>query len=101
MKFFVIGDEDTVLGFSLVGISGKTVQSAQEGESLITELVNTGDVGIIMVTERTAELLRGTVDRYMFSEKFPLIVEIPDRAGALPGKKGVMELIREAIGVRI
>ena len=30
MKFFVIGDSDTVLGFSLTGIGGQVVETPEE-----------------------------------------------------------------------
>ena len=33
MEYYVIGDEDTVLGFSLVGLSGSAVSSESEARS--------------------------------------------------------------------
>ena len=59
MEYFVIGDDDTVLGFSV----------------------------------------RETVDHYLFSESFPLVVEIPSPGQAF--KRDLRSLVNQAIGVSI
>jgi vacuolar-type H+-ATPase subunit F/Vma7 len=41
------------------------------------------------------------VDRYLFTEMFPLIVEIPDRKGPLAGKPGIREMVNIAIGIKL
>jgi len=41
------------------------------------------------------------VDSYLFSEQFPLIVEIPDRKGRLEGRPGLREMVNEAIGIKL
>ncbi|MBU1082408.1 MAG: V-type ATP synthase subunit F, partial [Spirochaetes bacterium] len=33
MKYFVIGDEDTVLGFGMVGVDGRAAGSVPEAET--------------------------------------------------------------------
>lgn len=101
MKYFVIGDEDAVLGFSLVGVPGITVTGRHEAEDAFRTAIEDRDVGIILITERTAELIRDRVDRYLFSEQFPLIVEIPDRRGRVEGRPGLREMVNQAIGIRL
>ena len=97
MKYFIIGDEDAVLGFGMVGVSGEVARNAYEAERAFTSAVADKNIGIIIITELAAELIRPIVDRYIFSDNFPLIVEIPDRKADFP-KPGIREPVNEAIG---
>ncbi|HOT58073.1 MAG TPA: V-type ATP synthase subunit F [Spirochaetia bacterium] len=101
MKYFVLGDEDTVLGFGLSGVKGKIVQDSEEASRIFHELLSNGEIGIIIITEKIAAMIRKEVDAFVFSEQFPLIVEIPDRNGHLPGKPGVRELAAKTIGIKL
>lgn len=101
MKYIVIGDEDTVLGFGMVGVSGTVVTTAAEAQKALSEAFNDTDAGIIIITERVANLIKPEVDRFIFTRQFPLIVEIPDRLGPMPGRAGVREMIQNAIGIKI
>ena len=101
MKYFIIGDEDTVLGFGMVGVQGKTARNVEQAEGAFKSALDDTDVGIIIITERIAELIRPLVDRYIFAERFPLIVEIPDREGRITGKLGIREMVNEAIGIKL
>ena len=101
MHYYVIGDEDTVLGFRLVGVDGESASNASEAENAFAHALKRENIGIIVMTERVAETIRPIVDRYTFTEDFPLIVEIPDRTGRLPGRPSLRELVNVAIGVRV
>lgn len=101
MRYFVIGDEDTVLGFQLAGVEGKEVRTPEEAEQAFDAALANHDFGIVIITERVAELIRDRVDRFIFSEAFPLILEIPDRKGKLEGKAGIREMVNRAIGVSV
>ena len=101
MKYFVIGDEDTVLGFGMVGVQGAIVRTPQSAAEAFRKTLEDRDVGIIIITERIAELIRPQVDRYIFSEQFPLIVEIPDREGKLTGRPAIREMVNAAIGIKL
>ena len=99
MQYFVIGDEDTVLGFSLTGLSGQAVHSKDEAVAAWSKAIENKNNAIIIITEDVANLIRETVDRFLFSESFPLVVEIPS-----PGKsssRDLRTLVNEAIGVSI
>ncbi len=99
MEYFVIGDEDTVLGFSLVGVSGMSAKDTDEvKDAWKTALEDKGN-GVIIITRDKADLIRDIVDRYLFSESFPLVVEIP----AKDDERGtdLKELVNQAIGVSI
>ncbi len=101
MKYFMIGDEDAVLGFGMVGVKGKTVNDPAEAEGAFNAALEDNEVGIIIITERIAELIRPLVDRFVFTQTFPLIVEIPDRQGKIAGKPGIREMVNEAIGIKL
>ncbi len=101
MKYSIIGDEDTVLGFAIVGVAGKVARNAEEAQRAFAELLGDKETGIVIVTERVADMMRSTVDRYVFTESFPLIVEIPDRHGSLPDRPGIKEMVNTAIGLKL
>jgi V/A-type H+-transporting ATPase subunit F len=100
MKYFVIGDEDTVLGFSLVGTQGLVASNPDQARSVLEKALENKEFGIIIITEDVADMIRPMVDRYLFSETFPLIVEIPGRFSQ--GRpKDLRTLVNEAIGVAL
>ena len=101
MKYSIIGDEDTVLGFGMVGVSGKVAENADEAKRAFQALLEDKETSIIIITERIADMIRSTVDKYLFTVSFPLIVEIPDRNGTKPGRPGIKEMVNTAIGLKI
>jgi V/A-type H+-transporting ATPase subunit F len=101
VTYFIIGDEDSVLGFSLVGVKGRVVNNAKEAESAFESVLEDREIGIIIITERIADLIRPLVDRYIFTQVFPLIVEVPDRRGKVTGKPTLREMVNEAIGIKL
>jgi V/A-type H+/Na+-transporting ATPase subunit F len=102
MKFRVIADGETVLGFRLAGIEGVVVGSPEEALKALREALNSGEeVGIILITERVAQTIRNEVDRLVFSTTFPLILEIPDSRGPLEGRGNIRDLVRSAVGITL
>jgi V/A-type H+-transporting ATPase subunit F len=101
MRYYVIGDEDTVLGFGMVGVDGQPVRDQKAAKAAFQEALADEGIGIIIITEKAADLIREIVDRYLFREKFPLIVEIPDREGSLKGKPKIREMVNHAIGIKL
>lgn len=101
MKFFVIGDEDTVAGFRLAGVEGRQARTLIEVREAFQVAVATPDVGVILIAERLAQQIREQVNQYIYENEFPLVLEIPDRQGSLPGKKSIAQMINEAVGIRV
>lgn len=101
MKYFVIGDEDTVLGFGLVGVKGFIATTETEAEHSFKEVLKDDEIGIIIITEKTAALIRPLVDAYLFKSSFPLLVEIQDRTGKMAGKPDIRQMVNEAIGIKL
>jgi V/A-type H+-transporting ATPase subunit F len=100
MKYFVVGDEEAVLGFELVGVPGARASTAAEAEEAFRKALARGDTGVLIITEEIADLIRPMVDRHLFSETFPLIVEIPGSRRTGPGRD-IRTLVNEAIGIKL
>ncbi len=101
MKYSIIGDEDAVLGFGMVGISGKVAVDADQAMRAFESILDDKETGIIIITERVADMIRPVVDKYLFTESFPLIVEIPGRSGTKEGRPGIREMVNAAIGLKL
>ncbi len=99
MEYFVIGDDDTVLGFSLVGVSGIACSGEEEVRAAWQKALEDKEHAVIVITSDAAAQIRDTVDRYLFTMSFPLVVEIPSRRGG--STTDLRELVNEAIGVSI
>jgi len=77
------------------------VNNSEEADAALREALGDKTVGIVIITEKAADMIRSEVDRYVFSRSFPLIVEIPDREGPRPGRPSLRELVNQAIGIKL
>lgn len=101
MTYNVIGDQDTILGFGLVGVGGTTVTTKEQARAAFDRALQNDEIGVIIITEAVASMIRSVVDRYVFTEDFPLIVEIPDRHGPDPDRPDMRSLVNQAIGINL
>lgn len=101
MNYFVIGDQDTVLGFNLAGVEGKVVKNKEEVLEAFSVAVSDEKIGIVVITEKAANQIRDRINDYLFTKDFPLIVEIPDREGVDPNRVGFRQLVNKAIGIKL
>ena len=103
MTFFVLGDEDVILGFQFIGIKGKIIESSEDALLEFNNVINgnLGEIGVLLITEKVASMIEEKLMDWQISGNYPLIVEIPDLEGHLAGKKTMLESIREAIGIQV
>ena len=103
MTFFVLGEEDVVLGFNFIGIQGKTADTNDEVIAEFKKITNGdyGEIGVLLLTEKISEQLDERLMKWQLSGKYPLIVEIPGMDGHLEGKKSMLDSIRKAIGLSV
>lgn len=101
MKFYCIGDEDTVRGFRLAGIDGQVVLTDQEAEAALEHVAGRADVGLVIINDVVAAGIREQVDAFRLEREQPLLVEIPGPQGPLAGRKTLRQLVHEAVGIRI
>ena len=101
MKVFVIGNQEAVLGFSLVGVRGKAVASAPEINQALDEALSNTDAGIVLVTADAAEMVQARMDLLKLRSTVPLVVEIPGPMGVGPDQPSLNEIVLRAIGVKL
>lgn len=101
MKVFVIGNQEAVLGFSLVGVHGKAVTTADEVNAVLDEALSNAENGIVLITEDIAGLIQGRMDELKLRSTVPLVVEIPGPQGVAEGQPSLNEVVMRAIGVRL
>ena len=101
MKFFLIGDKETALGFSLAGIESAPAESEAETLSILRKAKSRSDIGIYLITERLAKLVRPFLDSMLMQKGGPLVLEIPDRYGPLPERQSIEAIVLSALGVKV
>lgn len=100
MSIFVIGDRDTVLGFGLWGAGGKAVDNAEEARKELEEALQNEEIALLLITRDWADAMRERIDRLKMESLHPMVMEIPGKAAAPPGRT-LAQLVRRAIGIKI
>ncbi|NJE30225.1 V-type ATP synthase subunit F [Thermococcus sp. 18S1] len=100
MKIAVLGDKDTALGFRLAGAHEvysfeDTPLEIERLRNKLRELIERGDVGIILITERFAQRVE------IPEVTLPIILQVPDKSGSRFGEEAIKEIVRRAIGVEL
>ncbi|MCG1012065.1 V-type ATP synthase subunit F [Tepidanaerobacter sp. GT38] len=102
MRIFLISDNhDTLTGMRLAGVDGIVVHEEAELLDELKKARESGDIGILLITETLAERLPEEINRMKLSKKLPLVIEIPDRHGTRRPPDFLTRYIKEAIGVSI
>jgi V/A-type H+-transporting ATPase subunit F len=101
MRYYVIGDEDTVIGFRFAGIPGDIVQTAEEARKALARAEKDPEIAVVIMTDVIADTIRPEVNRVRFHGVVPLLVEVPGPGGPSPKRRALLSLIREAVGVRV
>ncbi len=101
MKVLVIGHPEAVLGFSLAGVNGRAVTTADEAGRALDEALASKEIGIILVTQDIAGMLQARVEDLKLHSTIPLVVEIPSPAGVSPDQPSLSEIVLRAIGIKL
>lgn len=101
MKFFLIGDEITVLGYSLAGVRGVVANNKEEAAAALKEASEDPDVGILLITQRIASEIHSLVDEAKLKMATPIVLEIPDRHGPVEGRESALDIVRRLIGIKV
>jgi len=100
MRLQVIGHQDAVWGFALVGMPGCIVTTAEELHAALDAALADATVGIIMVTDDVAALARERIETLKV-QPAPLLIEIPGPAGPRPDTLSVSATLQRTLGVKI
>jgi V/A-type H+-transporting ATPase subunit F len=101
MKVLVVGHPEAVLGFSLAGVNGQAVTTADEANLALDQALASKEVGIILVTRDVAKMMPGRVEDLKLHSTIPLVVEIPSPEGVSPDEPSLSEVVLRAIGIKL
>ncbi len=101
MSFHVIGSEEVVLGFRFAGVPGSIVQTAEEAREAFRAVTAAGTTLVLVLTEQAAALIPDEVTGWQLGGRYPLLVEIPGLEGHRPGRRSLIDSIREAVGIHV
>jgi V/A-type H+-transporting ATPase subunit F len=112
LDYYFIGDPELVTAFRFVGIDGVSVDNADSARQTfrrITEgfdetanvAVPTEGCRILILTQEVADWLGNRLVDWQLGSRFPLVVELPGMMGKIPGRKTLVDSIREAIGIHV
>ncbi len=99
-KIAVIGDRESVYGFSSIGMEIFPAFTAEEGKKILLELVKE-DYAVIFITEALAKDIEDIIDKYS-KDTVPAIILIPGVTGNTgKGMSSVLKSIERAVGSQI
>jgi V/A-type H+-transporting ATPase subunit F len=102
MKAYLISDNvDTEVGMRLAGVKGVIVHNRDEVLTELNRITQNNEIGIILITEKLASMVREEIIKIKLNEGLPLIVEIPDRHGTTREKDSITRYVKESIGLKI
>jgi len=101
MKVLVLGHPEAVLGFSLAGVAGRTVESVEQANAALDDALRAPDTGIVLVTQDVARLVQSRMDDLKLHSTLPLFVEIPSPQGVQEGEPSLGEVVLRAIGIKL
>jgi V/A-type H+-transporting ATPase subunit F len=115
MDYFFLGDPELLTAFRFVGIEGSPVPGPEEALAAFKRITKNWDetagtvlpsnafesCRVLILTEEVADWLGVTLTDWQLSGQYPLVVEIPGTLGRMPGRKTLVDSIREAIGIHV
>lgn len=101
MKTFVIGNENAVLGFSLVGVDGRVVRNGSELEGALDRCLADKSIALVLVTSDVIVFARERVEMLQVSSVSPLVAEIPGEHGREMTADSLKDFVQRAVGVRL
>lgn len=95
-KLGVIGDKDSIYGFSSVGLGVFFAETPAEGTEILRRIAE--DYAVIFITEKLASGMESELLRYKNST-FPAVIPIPGVTGNTGlGLKNVSAFVEQAVG---
>ncbi len=96
-KIAVMGDYDSIYGFSTLGLDTFSVKGPEEAAEKLHQLAN-GEYGVIYITEACAAGIEHEIARYQ-SQLLPSIILIPGVFGNTgKGVENVKKSVEQAVG---
>ena len=98
----IIGDNDMITGFRLVGVEGTEVSTDSEAQEALHKALARTDVGIIIISEAFSNnpSMRQEIDEIRQERVTPLIVEVPGSKGE-PNKIQLSNMVSKILGIKM
>lgn len=103
MSVVAIGDRYTITALRLAGVEGREVNSVDEAEAVIDQLVKDGKCKVLLVPEDLAIKLKRKRNELIRERRYyPVFAIIPGLGGAIGERTNeIYQLISQAIGVKL
>jgi vacuolar-type H+-ATPase subunit F/Vma7 len=100
-ELLVIGDDNIVFGFGLLGIEGRIVHSAEEAQQELDQAVSEHEAEIILISSQWAAALRAQMDAHMSASAMPIVLDLPSSVPGETGQADLRGLLQHALGVQL
>ena len=94
MEIAVVGDEDFVLGYKLVGIRKTYPAEDEELESVINDVLQDTGVGILVLSSRSLGKVSAGAKRRIMASSHPVVISVGTEE-----EEDLREKVKKAIGV--
>lgn len=99
-KIAVVGDKESIFGFSAIGMDIYPAYEEDEIKSLIPKLIEE-NYAIIYITENVSIKAEKYLEKLQ-KNKIPAIITIPSNTGRLNyGENRIKEMVQKAVGIEI
>ncbi|XHH09057.1 MAG: V-type ATP synthase subunit F [Candidatus Bathyarchaeia archaeon] len=102
MNGYVIGDNDMLTGFRLVGVEGVEVNTLEETQTALNEALNRTDIAVLIVSDVFSKepSIREKIDKVRLERMNPLIVEVPSSKGT-SNRTQLSDIISKILGITV
>ncbi len=99
-KIAVVGDKESILGFSAIGIDMYPAYEQDDIKKIIPKLIEE-NYAIIYITENVSIKSEKYLQKFQ-KNKIPAIITIPSNTGSTNyGEKRIKEMVQKAVGIEI
>lgn len=99
-KIAVVGDKESILGFSAIGMDMYPAYEEEDIKKVIPQLIEE-DYAIIYITENVSIKAEKYLTKIQ-KNKIPAIITIPSNTGSMQwGEKRIKDMVQKAVGIEI
>jgi vacuolar-type H+-ATPase subunit F/Vma7 len=95
-ELVVIGDNEFVMGFELIGLNSFDGDTKEKLKALYMDAINNKEVGIIVTNDRSIEKIEPSFRRLMENSVSPVVVVV---SASSAGQENLRDMIKKAIGI--
>ena len=101
ISYLISDTTDSAVGLRLAGITGIVLRDKTSIEKEFDRCIKDKNIGSLILTEGVFEQIEDKVMLHKLNNRFPLIVEIPDRNGLRRDADYITDYINQSIGISI